>query len=51
MPGDLISKWLEKFLLWKRLRGMRLDRAVIPENALDSKVQDHSTRHLGRVPS
>ena len=39
MPGDLRSKWLEQFLLWERLRGMKFERAVMPENAIDSKMR------------
>ena len=39
MPSDLRSKWLKQFLLWEQLRGIQFDRAIMPEDAVDSKLR------------
>ena len=39
MPGELRSKWLRQFMLWEKLRGMKFDRAVMPMDAVDSKLR------------
>ena len=39
MPDSLRSRWLSQFLLWEKLRGMRFQRAVMPEDAADSKLR------------
>ena len=39
MPSDLRSKWLKQFLLWEQLRGIQFRRAMMPEDAVDSKLR------------
>ena len=39
MPPDLRHKWLHEFLLWEQLRGLQFSRAVMPDDALDSKLR------------
>ena len=39
MPSDLRNKWLKQFLLWEQLRGIQFDRAMMPEDAIDSKMR------------
>ena len=36
---DLRSKWVHQFILWEKLRGLKFDRAVMPEDAVDSKLR------------
>ena len=39
MPADLRDKWLKQFLLWEQLRGIQFDRAMMPADAVDSKLR------------
>ena len=39
MPSDIRNRWLVQFLLWEKLRGLRFERAVMPIDALDSKMR------------
>ena len=39
MPAHIRTKWLAQFLLWEKLRGLRFERAVMPEDALDSRMR------------
>ena len=39
MPTEIRSRWLSQFLLWEKLRGLRFERAVMPDDALDSKLR------------
>ena len=39
MPADIRSRWLSQFLLWEKLKGLRFERAVMPEDALDCKMR------------
>ena len=39
MSADLRSKWLKEFLLWEKLRGLQFDRAIMPHDAVDSKMR------------
>ena len=39
IPTDLRSKWVHQFILWEKLRGLKFDRAVMPEDAVDSKLR------------
>ena len=39
MPDNLRDKWLKQFLLWEKLRGLKFNRAVMPEDAVDSKMR------------
>ena len=39
MPSELRSKWVSQFILWEKLRGLRFDRAVMPQDAIDSKMR------------
>ena len=39
LPAQLRSKWLSQFMLWEKLRGLKFDRAVMPEDAIDSKLR------------
>ena len=39
MSADLRSKWLNEFLLWEKLRGLQFDRAIMPHDAVDSKMR------------
>ena len=39
MPGDLRQKWVKNFLLFEQLRGMKFSRAIMPAEAVDSKLR------------
>ena len=39
MPSELRSKWLSQFLLWEKIRGLRFERAVMPEDAVDGRMR------------
>ena len=39
MPSDLRNRWLKEFLLWEQLRGIQFGRAIMPEDATDSKMR------------
>jgi hypothetical protein len=39
MPSDIRNKWLKEFLLWEQLRGIHFNRAMMPEDAVDSKLR------------
>ena len=39
MASDLRNKWLENFWKLEQLRGMQFHRAVMPENAVDTKMR------------
>ena len=39
MPPDLRQKWVKNFWLMERLRGLKYKRAVMPVDAIDSKLR------------
>ena len=39
MSSDLRNKWLKQFLLWEQLRGIQFNRALMPEDAVDTKLR------------
>ena len=39
MPLDLRKKWVENFLLFEKLRGLKFQRAVMPLDAIDTKMR------------
>ena len=39
MPPDLRQAWIRNFWKWEQLRGLQFSRAVMPENALNSKMR------------
>ena len=39
MSPELRNQWLKEFLLWEQLRGINLNRAIMPYNAVDSKLR------------
>ena len=39
MPDDLRQKWVNNFLLFEKLRGMKFQRAVMPPDAVDTKLR------------
>ena len=39
MPENLRDKWLKQFLLWEKLRGLKFNRAVMPDDAVDSNMR------------
>ena len=39
MVPDLRNKGLKQFLLWEQLRGIQFNRALMPEDAVDSKLR------------
>ena len=39
MPLDLRQRWVEKFLLLERLRGLRFTRAIMPPEAMNSRMR------------
>ena len=39
MPEELRSRWIKQFQTWERLRGLQFSRAVMPDDAVDSKLR------------
>ena len=39
MPADLRQKWVKNFWVFEQLRGMKFSRAVMPAEAVDSKLR------------
>ena len=39
MPSDLRSRWLKEFILWEQLRGIQFSRAIMPLDAIDTKMR------------
>ena len=39
MMDPLRNKWLEQFMLWEQLRGIQFHRAIMPTDAVDSKMR------------
>ena len=39
MPDELRNRWLKQFLFWEKLRGIRFERAVMPVDAIDSRMR------------
>ena len=39
MPEELRSKWIQQFQRWEQLRGLQFNRAVMPEDAVDTKLR------------
>ena len=39
MPADLRQKWVKNFLLFEKLRGLKYQRAVMPSDAVDSRLR------------
>ena len=39
MPTDLRQKWVENFLLFEKLRGLKFQRAVMPLDAINTKMR------------
>ena len=39
ISAELRSQWLKEFLLWEQLRGIQYNRAVMPEEAINSKLR------------
>ena len=39
MPPDLRQRWVHNFLLFEKLRGLKFERAVMPSDAVDSKLR------------
>ena len=39
MSPELRNQWLKEFLLWEQLRGINFNRAIMPYNAVDSKLR------------
>ena len=39
LPPDLRNKWLEEFVLWERLRGIQFSRAIMPSDAINTKMR------------
>jgi hypothetical protein len=39
ISSDLRNKWLTQFLLWEKLRGVQFSRAMMPIDAIDSKMR------------
>ena len=39
MSVDLRNRWLKQFILWEKLCGLKFDRAVMPMDAVDSKLR------------
>ena len=39
MPRDLRQKWVQNFLMFEKLRGMKFTRAVMPANAVDTRLR------------
>ena len=39
MTEDLRKQWLKEFLLWEKLRGMQFNRAMMPEEAINTKMR------------
>ena len=39
MPDIMRNKWLENFWTIEKLRGLSFSRALIPENAINSKAR------------
>jgi hypothetical protein len=38
MPKELKSRWIVQFKLWDQLRGLKFNRAVMPDDAVESKL-------------
>ena len=39
MPMDLRQKWVQNFLVFEQLRGMKFERAVMPADAINGKLR------------
>ena len=39
MPADLRQRWVDNFWLIERLRGLKYERAVMPSDAIDTKMR------------
>ena len=39
MPADLRQKWVKNFLIFEKLRGLKFQRAIMPLDAVDSKLR------------
>ena len=39
MPPELRSRWIKEFLLWEQLRGLQFNRAMMPIDAIDTKLR------------
>ena len=39
MPSDLRQKWVQNFILFEKLRGLKFQRAVMPKNAVNTKLR------------
>ena len=39
MPADLRQSWIKQFWVWEQLRGLQFSRAVMPEDAANSKMR------------
>ena len=39
MTDDLEKQWLKEFLLWEKLRGIQFNRAIMPDDAIDTKMR------------
>ena len=50
MPPDLRNKWLEEFLLWEKLRGVQFSRAIMPQDALNTKMRMITAGDLLTLP-
>ena len=39
MPDILRDRWLKQFLFWEKLRGLKFERAVMPSDAVNSRMR------------
>ena len=39
MPSDLRQRWVENFLMFEKLRGLKFHRAIMPKDAVNTKLR------------